>query len=147
MSRIMDYIYWRGDLSFKQEPFNAIDAAIFSQFSLLDFDDIVPPDGEGIPLWRLFELYIEKGYKVSDPVGLLISNKQHYLFQAAAKAPRYKDLLCPVCKEHTLFSYEKGAEQYLNSSGYYKEVGLECGKCGKKICITSVDVGKYYYTP
>ena len=94
MSRIMDYIYWRGDLSFKQEPFNAIDAAIFSQLSVLDFDDIVPEVGEGIPLWRLFELYIEKGYKVSDPVGLLISNKHHYLFQAVAKAPRYKDLLC-----------------------------------------------------
>ena len=94
MSRIIDYIYWRGDLSFKQEPFNAIDAAIFSQLSVLDFDDIVPEVGEGIPLWRLFELYIEKGYKVSDPVGLLISNKHHYLFQAVAKAPRYKDLLC-----------------------------------------------------
>ena len=39
-------------------------------------------------------MVIEKGYKVSDPVGLLISNKQHYLFQAASKAPRYKDLLC-----------------------------------------------------
>ncbi len=93
MSRIMDYINWRGDLSFAQESFNAIDAAIFSQLSLLDFDDIVPLSGEGTPLWKVFELYLGKGYKINEPVGLLISNKQHYLFEAIAKAPRYKDLL------------------------------------------------------
>lgn len=93
MSRIMDYINWRGDLSFHQEPFNAVDAAIFSQLSLLDFDDIVPPCGCGIPLSEVFELYLAKGYKISEPVGLLISNKQHYLFETMAKAPRYKDLL------------------------------------------------------
>ena len=93
MSRILDYVNWRGDLSFEQEPFNQIDAAIFSQFSLLDFDDIVPASGKGRPLHKVFELYLQKGYRVQDPVSLLISNKQHYLFQAAANAPRYKDLL------------------------------------------------------
>lgn len=93
MSRILDYVNWRGDLSFEQEPFNQIDAAIFSQFSLLDFDGIVPNSGKGRPLWEVFELYLGKGYRVKDPVSLLISNKQHYLFEAAAKAPRYKDLL------------------------------------------------------
>ena len=93
MSRILDYINWRGDLSFEQEPFNQIDAAIFSQFSLLDFDDIVPTSGDGRKLSEIFELYLEKGYKIKERVGLLISNKQHYLFEAAAKAPRYKDLL------------------------------------------------------
>lgn len=89
----MDYINWRGDLSFKQSPFNQIDAAIFSQLSLLDFDGIVPTSGKGRPLWKVFELYLEKGYKIHERVGLLISNKQHYLFEAIAKAPRYKDLL------------------------------------------------------
>jgi len=87
--------------------------------------------------------------KVRDKVNILRCNRKHTEF--VRTEPDYdrtnKDLLCPVCKEHTLFSYVKGAEQYLNDSGYYKEVGLECGKCGKKICITSVDVGKYYYTP
>ena len=87
--------------------------------------------------------------KVGDKVNILRCNRKHTEF--VRTEPDYamanKDLLCPVCKEHTLFSYIKGAEQYLNSSGYYKEVWLECGKCGKKIGITSVDVGKYYYTP
>ena len=87
--------------------------------------------------------------KVGDKVNILRCNRKYTEF--VRTEPDYaranKDLLCPVCKEHTLFPYVKGAEQYINDSGYYKEVGLECGKCGKKICITSVDVGKYYYTP
>ena len=93
MSRIIDYVNWRGDLNFNQEPFNQIDAAIFSQLSLLDFDDIIPLEGDGIPLYEVFNRYLAKGYKINEPVGLFISNKQHYLFEAVSKAPRYKDLL------------------------------------------------------
>lgn len=82
--------------------------------------------------------------KVRDKVNILRGNRQYTEF--VRTEPDYdranKDLLCPVCKEHTLFSYVKGAEYYPNNSTYYREVGLECGKCGKKICITSVDVGK-----
>ena len=93
MSRICDYVTWRGDLSFKQEPFNAVDAAIFSQLSIFDFDNIVPSSVEGTPLWKVFDLYLGKGYQLSDPVTFLVSNKQHYLFEAISKAPRYKDLM------------------------------------------------------
>ena len=93
MSRIIDYVNWRGDLSFVQEPFNQIDAAIFSQLSLLDFDNIVPTDGKQIPLHEVFNRYLTKGYKIDEPLGLFISNKQHYLFEAVSKAPRYKDLM------------------------------------------------------
>lgn len=93
MGRILDYINWRGDLSFKQEPFNQIDAAIFSQLSLLDFDDIVPSSGTGTPLCEVFKLYLKKGYKVEEPLGLFITNKQNLLFEALSQSSRYKDLL------------------------------------------------------
>lgn len=92
MSRIMDYVTWRGDLSFKQVPFNCIDAAIFSQLSIFDFDDIVSSTNEGTPLKEVFSLYLGKGYKLSDPVTFLMSNKQHYLFEAIAKSERYQDI-------------------------------------------------------
>ena len=92
MSRIMDYVTWRGDLSFTQVPFNAIDAAIFSQLSIFDFADIVPVGGEGNTIKEVFDLYLGKGYKLSDPVTLLMTNKQHYLFEAIAKSERYANL-------------------------------------------------------
>lgn len=41
MSNIIDYVKWRGDLSFKNAPFNEVDGLIFSMLSYLIFDGIV----------------------------------------------------------------------------------------------------------
>ena len=42
MANIMDYLKWRGDLTFTQSPFCEIDNLILSCLSYVDFDDIVP---------------------------------------------------------------------------------------------------------
>lgn len=44
MNTIIDYVDWRGDLSFKQSPFNEIDAVIFTQLAYIDFSEIVSSD-------------------------------------------------------------------------------------------------------
>ena len=44
MSTIIDYVDWRGDLSFDQSPFNEIDAVIFTQLAYIDFTEIVNSD-------------------------------------------------------------------------------------------------------
>ena len=38
---IVDYIKWRGDLSFKVDPFNEVDNLVFSQMIYADFDDLL----------------------------------------------------------------------------------------------------------
>ena len=40
MSNIMDYLNWRGDLTFKQDGVNEVDGIIFARFSYLPFKDI-----------------------------------------------------------------------------------------------------------
>ena len=40
MPNIMDYLNWRGDLSFKQDKINEVDAIILSRFSYLPFKEI-----------------------------------------------------------------------------------------------------------
>lgn len=52
MSNIIDYIKWRGDLTFSQDSFNDIDNLILSQLAYIDFTDIVVPSeiSKGIPL-------------------------------------------------------------------------------------------------
>lgn len=40
MSNIIDYLNWRGDLSFKQDFINEVDAIILARFSYLPFKDI-----------------------------------------------------------------------------------------------------------
>lgn len=37
MTTVFDYIRWRGDLSFRQDPFNAIDGVIFSSLAYIRF--------------------------------------------------------------------------------------------------------------
>ena len=41
MSNIIDYIKWRGDLTFSQDPFNEIDNLILSQLVYVELNNIV----------------------------------------------------------------------------------------------------------
>ena len=47
MSNFLDYLAWRGDLTFDQDPFNSIDALILSCLSYVDFTGVVPGKGGG----------------------------------------------------------------------------------------------------
>ena len=37
MSNVLDYVKWRGDLSFAQDPPNAVDSVIFSYMVYMKF--------------------------------------------------------------------------------------------------------------
>lgn len=41
MSDIRDYVKWRGDLTFRQDPLNPVDALIFSALSYVHFEEIL----------------------------------------------------------------------------------------------------------
>ena len=43
-SNIEDYLLWRGDLTFRERPFNPVDNLIFSVFAYLPLDDLVPSE-------------------------------------------------------------------------------------------------------
>lgn len=43
MANMMDYLDWRGDLTFAQSPFNEVDNLILAQLSYVNFDYVVPP--------------------------------------------------------------------------------------------------------
>lgn len=42
LSSCLDYLDWRGDLSFEVSPFNEVDALILSQIIYLDFSGVIP---------------------------------------------------------------------------------------------------------
>lgn len=44
MANILDYLEWRGDLPFEASAFNEVDAVVFSRFSYIPFEGIVPDD-------------------------------------------------------------------------------------------------------
>ena len=47
MANIVDYLAWRGDLSFEERAFNDVDNVILATFSYLDLTGIVPGPQEG----------------------------------------------------------------------------------------------------
>ena len=44
MSNLMDYMDWRGDVTFAGSPFSEVDNIILSMTSFVDFSGIVPPE-------------------------------------------------------------------------------------------------------
>ena len=86
MANIIDYLNWRGDISFSQVPLNEIDSLILSRISYFPFDNLF--QGEE-------KITIEKAYKrfkkEKDKTVLQIDDLE--LFPAVAGCARYKDLV------------------------------------------------------
>ena len=47
---LRDFIAWRGDLTFDMIPFNHIDAAIFSELSMIDWDDFLIENDKNVKM-------------------------------------------------------------------------------------------------
>ncbi len=47
MNNIMDYLDWRGDLSFEADPMNEVDSLILSTLTYIEFDGLVPFEEKG----------------------------------------------------------------------------------------------------
>ncbi len=45
MANMMDYLDWRGDLTFQQAPFNEVDNLLLTELVYVDFTGIVPAPG------------------------------------------------------------------------------------------------------
>jgi len=91
MANAIDYIRWRGDLTFEQSQMNEIDMFLFSQLSTLDYYEFLGPDeemtlAEAANKW--FALY-EDSYKT---LGLLQSKFLLTAFKEMATSTRFKNM-------------------------------------------------------
>ena len=97
-SDIIAYIDWRGDLSFEQSAFNAVDAAIFCQILYLNFDGLFPDTGfrRFLTLAELSERFFSADdFPVRRETGVLINKRTTDLLFAAGKSRRFADVkLC-----------------------------------------------------
>lgn len=95
MGDIRDYVKWRGDLTFKQDPFNAVDNLVLAQLSYVDFRDIIPTplSGGGITLQQaakdFFELNDERELEL---VQSFIWEAPFFMREAAG-CPRFANLI------------------------------------------------------
>ena len=55
-----EYLKWRGDLTFEQDPFNIVDNLILAQMAYIDYDGIVPESRENpVPIGEVCRRYWE----------------------------------------------------------------------------------------
>lgn len=94
MANIMDYLDWRGDLTFLRSPFNEVDSMILCMLCCVDFTGYVPAPGEdrcGV-LKEAAARYFEE-HDVRETLGVLIPAEVLPMFQKMAGTARFGDLL------------------------------------------------------
>ena len=94
MDNLYDYLYWRGDLSFKSVPPNEIDFVIFSVLSYIDFSSVFVSDDLNIrySLEKLALLMAENGSLVPKPETPSFEVECLELLPLLATKTRFKDV-------------------------------------------------------
>ena len=87
MSNIIDYIEWRGDLSFTSSKFNEIDNLVLSRVSYFPFENLIQ-DGETITLNEAYQRF----RKIDLSKVRILQKEDLDLFPAVANSNRFGDL-------------------------------------------------------
>ena len=112
MGTIMDYLHWRGDLSFSKDPFNDIDALILSLLSYLTFKDIVPgvESNNGISLKDTSIQFLSKiqnnetkSSNINPTASPSLDSELLELLQETATCSRFKNIRLSRYEENTDF--------------------------------------------
>ena len=93
MTNILDYITWRGDLSFQVDPFNVVDNLILARLVYIDFDDLGP---EGDHLRDIGNRYMASETKLRP--GVLLNDGTKPLLEATFKSQRFGALTLKAFK-------------------------------------------------
>lgn len=102
MANLMDYLDWRGDLTFSQAPFNEIDNLIFSELAYADFRGIVPGVGEkgGVELQTAVERFFAGRREKKLETSVLLPEKIPAMLEKLSASARFGKLLLSCCEEH-----------------------------------------------
>ncbi len=84
MTNILDYLLWRGDIAFENDPFNEIDGAICARLSYLPFERILKA-GEEITLKNA----AEKMLKIENIEEKVLIKDDYKLIKALKESNRY----------------------------------------------------------
>ncbi|MBR5128025.1 MAG: DUF2974 domain-containing protein [Roseburia sp.] len=95
MANILDYLDWRGDLTFDQSPFNEVDNLLLSQLVYVDLEGIVPgPESrEKIRVAEASRIFFatHDEQKILEKVSM--TKTAMYVLKKMAESERYKDAL------------------------------------------------------
>lgn len=91
MANVMDYMEWRGDLSYSAAPFNDIDCFICAELSYFDYEGIA--DTQSARLGDAVERYLQLHPDGAGNLGVLQSKRILPMFKKIPECPRYSEIL------------------------------------------------------
>lgn len=95
MADILDYLKWRGDLSFDIVSFNDVDNVILCQLSYINFDGIILEDygAEPLPIGLIADMFANSSdFNERIDIGKLISCRTNGLLPALAESKRFSNM-------------------------------------------------------
>ena len=95
MTNVIDYLRWRGDITFEQVKLNEVDNLILSQLAFVDFSGIVPSDPSAPPITlkqAAMQFFFENNVKRTTRPGLIISPQTYKMFRMMADTKRFSGL-------------------------------------------------------
>ncbi|MBQ8216215.1 MAG: DUF2974 domain-containing protein [Clostridia bacterium] len=100
MENMMDYLRWRGDLTFGQDPFNEVDNQLCSCFAYLELEEIFDPvQGGELALSLACKLYFDRLLGREKHLGALIPPVVFDLAEQMASAPRFEKTRITAVRE------------------------------------------------
>lgn len=95
MANMMDYLDWRGDLSFEAAEFNEVDNLILAQLIYVDFEGIVPgrDSGEQIRLKDASELFFTMHDEAEILARVSMTKSAPFVMRKMAETKRFQDAL------------------------------------------------------
>ena len=90
MSNILDYIKWRGDLNFKESPFNEVDNLILSEITYMNLT-IAKEEGYKLSLKEVGNKYLANVDR--EQIGLLLTGEFDKLMFLASNSRRFGNII------------------------------------------------------
>ena len=116
LANILDYLDWRGDLSFTAAPFNEVDNLIFSQLCFLDLDNLVPDDPKNgsVRLEHAIDRYFERHPIESASLGMIVPADILKLADRARHTARFRN----VCVTGFVNQIDRNVELQFSATTY-----------------------------
>ncbi len=91
MTTVLDYLVWRGDLSFSQDAFNEVDNLILAELCYFDFGDVIEK-GETITLEVAARRYLKLYPRGTRKLGLMMTPAFDDFLLLTAKTARFSGI-------------------------------------------------------
>lgn len=93
MAVLLDYLDWRGDLSFAVDPANEADLYLISKIGCPDLTGLVPADEEEVSLKEVTDGYRAQWSKMATSLGVATSSLVMESFYRLPTVPRFQSLM------------------------------------------------------